>query len=216
LVPRRKDFSSVNSLDRQHFENVDVYYEKITQVVEKTIFEDIASFYNLKTSNLQYFKRLLTYLVSIPPGELNFHNLYKHLGIDQKTVEHYCGILSTVGMMREMRPFEAGSAAIRKRIKIFLDNTNLLHTFQQYLGQEISKGLERELFFVQSMQNAAIEIFYSKQADFRIRDVIFEIGGRNKTNYQLKEIKEPAYLVKDGILHPLKGEIPLFLFGFLY
>lgn len=32
----------------------------------------------------------------------------------------------------------------------------------------------------------------------------------------LKEVKEPSYLVKDDILHPLKGEIPLFLFGFIY
>ena len=88
-------------------------------------------------------------------------------------------------MMREMRPFEGGSMGIRRPAKIFLDNTNLIHTFQQYLGQEISKGMERELFFVQSMQNAAVKIFYSKQADFHTRQAIFEIRGKNKTNTQL-------------------------------
>ncbi|MBA2369248.1 MAG: AAA family ATPase [Candidatus Protochlamydia sp.] len=198
------------------FENPDAYYEKVARVIEKTIFEDIASFFNLKTSNLQYFKKLLTYLASIPPGELNFHNLAKHLGIDQKTVEHYSSILATVGMIREMRSFEGGSVGARKPVKILLDNTNIIHTMQQYLGHEVSKGMERELFFVQSMQNAAQELFYSKQADYRTRDIIFEVGGKNKTKSQLKEIKGPCYLVKDGILQPLKGEIPLFLFGFLY
>ena len=76
--------------------------------------------------------------------------------------------------------------------------------------------MERELFFIQSLQNAGIELFYSKQADYRTREAVFEIGGKNKTRDQLKEFKEPSYLVKDDILHAAKGEIPLFLFGFLY
>jgi len=76
--------------------------------------------------------------------------------------------------------------------------------------------MERELFFIQSLQNSGTEIFYSKQADYRTRQAIFEIGGKNKTSEQLKELKEPSYLVKDDILLPLKKEIPLFLLGFLY
>ena len=76
--------------------------------------------------------------------------------------------------------------------------------------------MERELFFLQSLQNAGIDVFYSKQADYRTRQAVFEIGGKNKTREQIKNLKEPSYLVKDDILEPLKGEIPLFLFGFLY
>lgn len=198
------------------FEDPHSYYEKVSRVIDKTIFEDIANYYNLKTPNLQYFKRLLTYLASIPPGDLNIHNLAKNLGIDHKTVEHYVSILTSVGLIREMRPYEGGSSGLRKPSKILLNNTNLIHTLQQYLGQQPSKGMERELFFIQSLQNADIEIFYSKQADYRTRQMIFEIGGRNKTRDQLREVEEPSYLVKDNILHALKGEIPLFLFGFLY
>lgn len=198
------------------FEDPRSYYEKVSRVIEKTIFEDIANYYNLKTSNLQYFKRLLTYLASIPPGDLNMHNLAKNLGIDHKTTEHYVTILASVGLIRKMRPYEGGGADLRKPSKILLNNTNLIHTMQQYLGLPSSKGMERELFFVQSLQNAGVEIFYSKQADYRTRQAIFEIGGKNKTWDQLREIKEPSYLVKDDTLHALKGEIPLFLFGFLY
>jgi hypothetical protein len=198
------------------FEDPHSYYEKIFRVIDKTIFEDIANYYNLKTPNLHYFKRLLTYLASIPPGDLNMHNLAKTLGIDHKTVEHYVKILASVGLIREMRPYEGGSTGIRKPPKILLNNTNLIHTMQQYLGKNNTKGMERELFFIQSLQNADVEIFYSKQADYRTRQAIFEIGGKNKTKGQLKELKEPSYLVKDDILHALKGEIPLFLFGFIY
>lgn len=198
------------------FEDPHSYYEKVSRTIEKTIFEDIANYYNLKTPNLQYFKRLLTYLASIPPGDLNMHNLAKNLGIDHKTAEHYVTILASVGLVREMRPYEGGGPGLRKPSKILLNNTNLIHTLQQYLGQLSSKGMERELFFIQSLQNAGIEIFYSKQADYRTRKVVFEVGGKNKTRGQLKDVKQSSYLVKDDILHPLKGEIPLFLFGFLY
>jgi len=65
------------------------------------------------------------------------------LGIDHKTVEHYSAILASVGLIREMRPYEGGSPGIRKPTKIFLNNTNLIHTLQQYLGQQTSKGMER-------------------------------------------------------------------------
>lgn len=198
------------------FEDPHSYYEKISRVIDKTVFEDIANYYNLKTPNLQYFKKLLSYLASIPPGDLNMNNLAKNLGIDHKTVEHYITILAAVGLIREMRPFEGGSPGLRKPSKILLNNTNLIHTMQQYLGQQQFKGMERELFFVQALQNADVEIFYSKQADYRTRRAIFEIGGKNKTRDQIKTLKEPCYLVKDDILHSIKQEIPLFLFGFLY
>ncbi len=38
------------------FEDPHSYYEKMSRVIDKTIFEDIANYYNLKTPNLQYFK----------------------------------------------------------------------------------------------------------------------------------------------------------------
>jgi predicted AAA+ superfamily ATPase len=67
------------------FEDPHSYHEKVSRIIEKTISEDIANYYNLKTSNLQYFKKILTYLSSIPPGELNIHNLSQNLSIDHKT-----------------------------------------------------------------------------------------------------------------------------------
>lgn len=198
------------------FEDPHSYHEKVSRIIEKTIFEDIANYYNLKTSNLQLFKRMLTYLASIPPGELNIHNLSQNLSIDHKTTQHYLSILVAVGLIRELHPYEGGGAGLRKSSKFLLNNTTLMHTMQQYLGQQILKGTERELFFIQSLQNAEIPVFCSEKVDYRTRDAIFEIGGRSKTKRQLKGATLPAYLVKDDILHPLKNEIPLFLCGFLY
>ena len=56
-------------------ENEESYYEKIIRILDKNIFEDIASFYHLKTENLQYFKKIISFAASIPPREFNTHNL---------------------------------------------------------------------------------------------------------------------------------------------
>lgn len=198
------------------FEDMHSYYEKLTRVIDKIIFEDIANYYILKTASLQYFKKILTYLASIPPGELNVHNLAQNLGVDDKTADHYLFILASVGLIREIHSDGGGGRRIRKPSKAFLNNTTLMHTLQQYLEQPIPKGTERELFFIQSLQDAGVEIFYSAEGDFCTQDAIFEIGGKSKSRRQLKDAKKPSYLVKDDILTPFKGEIPLFLCGFGY
>ena len=198
------------------FEDPHSYHEKVSRIIDKTIFEDIANYYALKTPTLQYFKRILTYLASIPPSEININNLSKYLSIDNKSAEHYLHILTAVGLIREMRPYEGGGPGLRKQVKFLLNNTTLMHTMQQYVGDPISKGTERELFFVQSLQNAGISLFYSKQGDYQTSEMIFEVGGKNKTRRQLKNATLPAYLVKDDMLQPFKEEIPLYQCGLLY
>jgi predicted AAA+ superfamily ATPase len=56
-------------------EGTDHFYEKLRSVLEKTIHEDIAGYYALKTENLAYFKKILTFLATIPPGGINIHKL---------------------------------------------------------------------------------------------------------------------------------------------
>lgn len=71
-----------------------------------------------------------------------------------------------------------------------------MHTLKQYHGHEVPKATERELFFVQSMQDADIELFYSNHGDFRTRDIFFEVGGKSKSRKQLKVIKSQLFLSK--------------------
>lgn len=198
------------------FEDEHSYYEKLTRIIDKTVYEDIANFYQLKAQNLYHFKRLLTYLGSIPPGEVSVHNIGNSLGIDDKTAEHYLFILNSVGLVRLMYHFGGGGKALSKPHKMFLNNTTLMHTLQQYHGNEINKGTQRELFFAQVMQDAGHDLYFSTEGDFRTQDTIFEIGGKSKSRKQLKGTQEPSFVVKDDILTPMPKEIPLFYFGFLY
>ena len=75
------------------------YYEKLLRVVDKTIFEDIANFYKLKTENLHQFKKILSFIVTIPPGKLSIHNLAKNLSIDDKTAANYLVILHETNLI---------------------------------------------------------------------------------------------------------------------
>lgn len=197
-------------------ENPLTYYEKLRRIVDKTIYEDISNYFNLNTSNLQYFKKILSYLATIPPGEMSINNLGSHLGIDHKTAAHYLEILKDVGLLRMVYPQEGGSISLRKPAKVFLNNTTLLHALGKFTGEQSFKGTERELFFFQSIMDSGKEVCYSKIGDFTVDKKIFEIGGKKKTARQIQNIPDPAYLVKDDILFPHGNVIPLHNFGFLY
>lgn len=83
------------------------------------------------------------------------------------------------------------------------------------LGPDIEIGSIRELFFIQSVFNSGHNLFHSKSGDYQVDQMIFEIGGKNKTRQQIKGINN-AFIVKDDIIMSSAGVIPLIYFGFLY
>lgn len=197
-------------------EGEETLYKKLLRIIEKAIYEDIASFYNLKTPNLHYFKKILTFLASIPPGNINTHNLANNLQIDHKTAFHYLEILNEIQLVKMVYPSESGNQRLRKPEKIFLDNTTLYSAVNSQINQPIDKGVLRELFFLQMIAQTEHKVFYSKIGDYLIDNYTFEIGGKNKTKKQLKTISGQAYLVKDDLVYAHGQEIPLYYFGFIY
>ena len=199
------------------FESKDLYFEKLGNIIEKTIYEDIASFYRLKTANLHIFKQILHYLCTIPPGEINAYNIGKSLSLDNKTAMHYLIILQETGLVRLIYADKTGSALVRKPVKVFVDNTSLLHGITATLGQPLNQGTLRELFFISMLQNSGENVFYSKDAgDYLCHKIVFEIGGKNKKKKQISNVSGDAFLVKDDTLNATSFSIPLWLFGFLY
>lgn len=198
------------------FEGRDNLYHALETVIDKTIYEDIANFYTLKTNNLVHFKRILNFLASIPPGNITTNNIAKKLQIDNKTVDHYLYILQRAGMIKTLYPMAHGNQHLSKPSKIYLDNTTLLTAINTFLSEDLNTGTMRELFFLQSVCVKKTKLFYPAKGDFAVDKHIFEVGGRNKTWEQLKAFEGSKYLVKDDILIGSKNEIPLYLFGFLY
>lgn len=198
------------------FEDPHTYYERVMQIIEKIIFEDIPSYFDLKTHNLPLFQRILSYLSTIPPGEVNTNNIAQNMKVAHQTIFNYLNILESVGLIQIIYPFEGGNQLLRKPQKIFLHNTTLLYTLQQFAGEALNKGTLRELYFIQTMRDANQKVYYSKEADYRTKAYVFEIGGKNKTAKQIADVKLPAFLVKDDVLVASNQIIPLLFFGFIY
>lgn len=199
-----------------YLEDKNTYNQKILRIIEKTIFEDISNFYNLKTENLSNFKRILSYLATIPPGELNINSISKNIGLDNKTIQNYLNILKETGMIELLGENRAGSNLLKQTEKIYLDNQDLYNAIIEEIGYESKIGTIREIFFIKMIKNSGHKIYYNKTGDFEVERTIYEIGGKNKNLKQIKEKLGNAYLVKDDILVGSRYEIPLYLFGFLY
>lgn len=192
------------------------YTTRLINVLNKTIFEDISNFYKLKTENMFTFKKILSYLASIPPGELSRNSISKNLRVDNRTVQNYLNILEETGLVLLINENRQGSKLLKEREKMFLSNCDFYNAISEEIGFDAKIGTIREVFFVSMLRNSGYNIFYSKIGDFSIGDVYFEIGGKGKTRKQVKSLIEKSFIVKDDILYGSNKEIPLFFFGFLY
>lgn len=196
-------------------EDPEYFSERLLSVIEKTIFEDIANFYKLKTDNLAVFKKILSFLSSIPPGNINAHNIAKNISMNDRTIAGYLQILQESGLVQMIYPYEGGNISLRKPEKIFLNNTNIQYALENDFGKPIDIGSIRELMFIQMLKGASKRVYFSKTGDYQVGDTLFEIGGPNKTRKQIKTAKN-AYVVKDNLVATARHEIPLMYFGFLY
>lgn len=198
----------------------EVYELKIKNALDKTIYDDIGNFNNIKTENLYFFKKILIFLTSIPPGEINVNKLSINLGLAFETAELYMDILYRISLLRYLLKDVEGYKLIRKSAKVFLDNTNLAIFLNKSLGLTDQIGTLRELFVLNQLQNAGENVFESRsKGDFLLKlkdkEVILEIGGKSKTTKQIVGV-ENSFLVLDDIEIAEKNKIPLWLFGFLY
>lgn len=195
--------------------NQQLYFQQINNTVDKTIYEDIAAFYRLKTQNLITFKQILNFLATSTPGEININKLANSLGKNHATIQEYLQILEETNLIRFLTLSKAGHALVRHTKKVFLDNTNLLQAINNNLGKAVEIGTVRELFVLNQLQNACYTPAFTAVGDLSVDDYTLEIGGKNKSEKQIKAVKN-SFLVLDDILTADRGKIPLYLFGFLY
>ena len=198
------------------FEDEKNYHQKLLNMIDKTIYEDISNFYRLKTENLINFRKILSYLATIPPGQLNRNSISRNIGLDNKTVDNYLRILNETGLVCLVKENKQGSNLLKGTEKLYLDNFNIYKAIIDEIGFSYNKGSVREIFFIKMLQNTGEKIFYSKVGDFHVQGFNFEIGGREKSKKQIKRDLGNSYVVKDDILYPSVNTLPLYLFGFLY
>ncbi|MFH2202211.1 MAG: ATP-binding protein [Elusimicrobiota bacterium] len=191
------------------------YPQKVLNVIEKALYEDVALIGNVKPANIAVIKKILRLIAGTAAFAPNMDKLSRELGLSKEYVYHYLEYLEQAGITLALYAGGKGYSLLRKPAKLFLENTNLLAAINGSLRLETDQGAARETFFVNQVGGCE-RVTAAAQGDFAVNDrMVFEIGGKNKREDQIKGVKN-AYLALDGVEISAGNRIPLYLFGFLY
>ena len=189
-------------------DNLDI---RLGQILNLTLEVDIPQFANLSVTTARKLKRLLLVISESVPFKPNFVSLAGKLEVSRNSLEEYLTLMEDAGLIARLRDQSTGIIGLGKVEKIYLDNTNLIY----YLSErEPEIGNIRETFFLNQMRvNNAVAS--STVADFKIDKYTFEVGGKSKTQEQIKNTSN-AFIVKDNIEYGYKNVVPLWAFGLNY
>jgi predicted AAA+ superfamily ATPase len=155
---------------------------------------------------------LLGVIAGTAPFTPNISKIASKLNVGRNTVYNYLKHLEDAHILNLTHKTGRGVSVLQKPDKIYFENTNLAYA----LNSNAQVGAIRETFFVNQLRNANHDVHLTKQGDFRIDGKItIEVGGKNKTNSQVKGTKQ-AWLAKDDIEYAYQNSIPLWMFGLLY
>ena len=187
------------------------YNLRLNEIINIILDSEVATIYNVDTFKINTIRKLLHLLCSSVPVELNMQNLSKEIGISRNTLYSYFYYLQKANLIEIIGGNFKNKKLLNKPDKIYLENLNLYNI----LCDEKNTGSLRESFFVSQIKiNSNIK--YSNIGDFRVDEkYIFEIGGKNKSFEQIKNIKN-SFVVADNMEVGFGAKIPLYLFGFLY
>jgi predicted AAA+ superfamily ATPase len=196
------------------------YHQKIIQIINLILETDLPYINKIEIAQITKLKKLLYMLAINVPFVPNITDISKATNISRPKVYEYLEHLEKAKIINSIRSKEKGYNIMAKPEKIFMQNTNISFA----LTSEANIGSLRESFFVNQIKNCYINevkllddtIFTSKDGDFLVKSKFtFEIGGKNKSFKQIKDI-ENSYVVSDDIEMGFGNKIPLWLFGFLY
>jgi predicted AAA+ superfamily ATPase len=195
-----------------YFENKDDYHIKLTNTINTVIESDIPSIFSIEYSNIVLLKKLVMLICKSNPYKPNMKTLLEKMDLknDYNRLYRYMHYLHQGKIITITKSKTRGDGIFSKPEKLYLNNTNLHYAYCD--NAEI--GTVREVFFNSMMFKHSLEI--PQKGDFLVDESFtFEIGGKNKTKKQIKNI-ENSFIVVDDVEVGGERKIPLWLFGFLY
>jgi len=186
------------------------FSKKLFNALDKVINEDIPSLNKIDYSHVIIFKKLIFRLIEAEkPFQVNVAKLSREFGISEPTLYTYFEILEKSKIFTPIKKYSKKIS--KKPEKLLFSNTNILYSYANEFNREVEIGTVRETFFA----NCFEKIFYSDVGDFKVGEYLFEVGGKNKSFKQIKDI-ENSFIVVDIDYTVDDKKIPLWLFGFLY
>lgn len=184
---------------------------KLQQVITQTLETDIPIYAAMHVTTGRKLKQLLAIVAESVPFKPNMSKIAEMLSISRNNIADYLLYMEEAGMITQLRTETGGIRGLGKVEKVYLDNTNLAYSLA---NENRNKGNLRETFFYNQLK-LNYPIVSSAKVDFKIGDLEFEIGGKNKGIKQIESM-EKGFIVKDDIEIGYLNTIPLWHFGLMY
>ena len=195
------------------FKETKFVHQRLKQTINLIIDTDLPSIIPIEFSTLNQVKKLLYIIAQSVPFTPNITKLAAQVGCTRTKLYEMIGMLSAAKLIYGLFHSVGNTSILNKPEKIFLHNTNLMFALSE---KKPEVGTLRETFFINMNESAKNSVNYTAKGDFCVNEkYIFEVGGRNKTSHQIKDVSS-AFLAKDEIETGYKNSIPLYLFGMMY
>ncbi len=193
-------------------ENPASYHSRLQSVVNTILDNDLPSVEKVEYNTIIKIKKLLVILSSLVPYTPNILSLSKEIESNRAQTIKYLNYLQRAGLIKMLDSEGKGMSRMTKPEKIFLDNPNILYALCDSM---VNSGTVRETFFVNQCSNIHT-VTISRKGDFMVDGrFTFEVGGKNKSYKQIKDL-EDSYVVVADVESGFGNKIPLWLFGLLY
>ncbi len=188
------------------------YQQKLINTINLIIEVDILAVENIDFQQVTKIKKLLFAIATSVPFIPNISKIAEKINISRQSLIKALTYLDKARLITIINKPNKGITILSKPDKLYLNNTNIINAIA---NKNANIGNIRETFFLNQLKIVS-KIDLSNKSDFVVNDTYtFEIGGKNKTKKQIKDIKN-AYVIKDNIEYGNGNIIPLWLFGFLY
>lgn len=192
-------------------ENVNLYPQKLEETIALALSTDLPTLHDLTPASVEKIRQLLYIIAGSVPFKPNISKLSERIGVTRNTLISFLHHLEDLRIINNLYHSASGIGALQKPEKIFLHHPNLQYSLAY---SETDIGNVRESFFIN--QVAAIKtVTYTSEGDFAVGRDMFELGGKDKQQRQLKNYKR-SFVAADGIEIGHEHKIPLWMFGLLY
>ena len=187
------------------------YWERLTQVIDTVIFNEIPAVSKLEYDSVYKIKPLLAILAQQNPYTINISTLCQTLSISRNALLKLIDLLDKAALIRRLYAETEEWKQLNKPEKILFNNTNIMYA----LSPNADVGTMRETLFA-SILAQGHKLAMPRKGDFLVdKKYLFEVGGRNKGYKQIAGI-ENSFVVQDDVELGFENKIPLWLFGLLY
>ena len=212
-IPVAKYFASYlqNGYYPFHIEAGSDYVSRLNETARLVIETDMPAVESVSYATIQKTKQLLMLVAENVPLVPNVSKLSVQLETTRDSCLKMLYTLDRAGLLLLFTRNVKDYKHLVSPEKIYLGNTNLMYA----LGSRVNEGTLRETFFLNQL-SLDYDVSVPVHGDFMVgQKWLFEVGGKNKTFEQIKDVKD-SFLAVDGIEVGSRNRIPLWMFGLLY